>query len=83
VNGQVAIFKALFELEGAEVLGNFLKQNLDKNAAAACSLRFIEMDVLKHAPRHSICVQEVGEQLGNIPELVGFQTMNSRVILGK
>ena len=41
VKGEVAVFQALLQLEGSEVLRDFLEENLDENAAAAGSFRFV------------------------------------------
>jgi hypothetical protein len=54
------------------VFGDFLKKNLDENAAAAGSFRLVEVDVVEHAPRQRVRVQQVREQLRDVAQLVGF-----------
>ena len=62
-----------------EKLCQFLEQNLDEDSGTGGGVVFIQFDHLKHFPTNSICVEEVREELGNVPQFPSLQSVDSVV----
>lgn len=56
-----------------------MKQELDKDATGRGGILLGQQDDTEDGPRDDVGVEEVTEELANVPDLVGFQAMNSVV----
>jgi hypothetical protein len=72
--------ESLLEPGHSQGLGHFLHQDLQKDTAGRRRFIFVEMNDRQCAPRHGVRVEQVGEELGHVPELVGFEAMDGAVL---
>ena len=77
------ILESFVELGQAQVLGYLLKEDLDEDSAGRGCFIFVQMDVLQHRPWKGIRMEQVREELGHVPQLVGFESVDALVLLDK
>ncbi len=58
------------ELLKTHVLDEFLKQDLDEDAFRTRRVLRVQPDLAQHSPRDGVGEQEVGKQLGDVPQTV-------------
>jgi hypothetical protein len=60
-----------------------LEENLDEDARAGGGVVFSESDIRQARPVVGLCVEQVAEEFGAIPELVDFEFVHILVLLGE
>ena len=65
---------------GAQKGGHFLKQDLNEYALRRIGVSVIELDALHHRPIDGVRAQQMGKQLGHIPDLVRVQQMDAGIL---
>lgn len=70
----------LSELLDTHRLGQLLEQNLDEDTRARSGVFLGENDTRKDLPSNGIRCEDVGKELCNVSELVGFISVNCIVI---
>lgn len=75
--------KLPYNREVARLFTTYLEENLYENPGGRCGVFLRQPDIGQDMPRESISTQQMREELGNIPQLVCFETMNHRILLHK
>ena len=60
------IGQAFLEFGHAHVLGEILKENLDKNTAARGSFFLVQVDQRKHVPANTIVTKDMAKESSNV-----------------
>jgi hypothetical protein len=80
---QVRFLEPRSHLFDSHLLHDFLHEDLDEDSARRRRFLLVHVDEVKDSPRYSIGSQEMAEESTDIPQFVGFVTMNGVVVFGK
>ena len=58
-----------------------LKEDLDENSGARGCVVLGDPDCVQDGPRYGVCRQQVSEEFGDVPQLVGLQPVDEGILL--